>query len=81
MDQPNVPEALATLPAESGLVIDREDMTYFLGRETLLATERPGMAIWRERLFGRMSRNARRATLFFQIPPEQVIEIGLQVEL
>jgi KUP system potassium uptake protein len=81
MDQPDVPAALAALPADGELRIDSEDITYFLGRETLLATNRPGMAIWREKLFGRMSGNAQRATVFFRIPPEQVVEIGLQVEL
>jgi KUP system potassium uptake protein len=81
MDQPDVPAALAALPDASALRIDPGDVTYFLGRETLLATERPGMAIWREKLFGRMARNAERATAFFRIPPAQVIEIGMQVEL
>jgi KUP system potassium uptake protein len=47
----------------------------------LLATKRPGMAIWREHLFSFMSRNAQRATAFFNIPPNQVIEVGIQVEL
>jgi KUP system potassium uptake protein len=81
MDQPNVPLALSRIEPETGLAFDPTDVTYFLGRETVIATDRPGMAIWREKLFGRMARNAQRATLFFQIPPEQVIEIGMQVEL
>ncbi|RYZ77320.1 MAG: hypothetical protein EOP05_02220 [Proteobacteria bacterium] len=58
-----------------------EDLTFFLGRETLIATDRPGMAIWREHLFSFMSRNAQRATAFFNIPADQVIEVGIQVEL
>ncbi len=57
------------------------DVTFFLGRETLLATDQPGMAIWREKLFAVMSQNAQRATTFFKIPPEQVIEIGFQVKI
>jgi KUP system potassium uptake protein len=81
MDQPDVPLALASLPPESGLKVDPEETTFFLGRETLLATSRPGMAVWRERLFAFMSRNAQRATTFFRIPPERVVEIGMQVEL
>ena len=56
-------------------------MTFYLGRETLLATGRPGMALWRERLFAFMSRNAQRPTLYFEIPPDRVFEIGVQVEL
>jgi KUP system potassium uptake protein len=58
-----------------------EATTFFLGRETLLTTDRPGMARWRERLFSFMSRNAQRATAFFKIPPDQVFEVGVQVEM
>jgi KUP system potassium uptake protein len=77
---PDVPAAL-TLARARGLPIDKDDITYFLGRETLLSTKAPGMAIWRERLFALMSRNAMRATAFFNIPPERVVELGMQVEL
>jgi KUP system potassium uptake protein len=56
-------------------------ISYFLGRESLLATKRPGMAVWREKLFAWMSRNSRQATEFYQLPPGQVIEVGVQVEL
>jgi len=55
--------------------------TFFLGRETLRPTKRKGMAIWREHLFAFMSRNSVGATTFFGVPPNQVIEIGIQVEL
>ena len=58
-----------------------EKTTFFLGIETLLPTNRPGMALWRERLFALMSRNAVRATSFFRIPPERVVEMGMQIEL
>ena len=78
MEDANVPRALK---ACAGLDFDPDSTTYFLGRETLLATRRPGMAIWRERLFALLSRNARRATAFFRIPPERVFEVGVQVEL
>jgi KUP system potassium uptake protein len=80
MEEPSVPDAISDARAK-GLPIDKDDITYFLGRETLLATSRPGMAPWRERLFAVMSRNAMRATAFFKIPPERVVEIGMQVEL
>ncbi len=81
MEQPDVPLALGNLPPESGLQVDIPETAFFLGRETLLATGRPGMFIWREKLFALMSRNAQRATAFFKIPPERVVEIGIQVEL
>jgi len=66
---------------EKRVVIQLEGTTFFLGREDLVSTDRPGMARWRERLFVLMSRNALRATAFFQIPSTQVFEVGAQVEL
>jgi KUP system potassium uptake protein len=80
MEDPDVPAALAyvTVP---GLELDPQRTSFFLGRETLIATKHPGMAIWRERLFAAMSRNARSAADFFRIPPNRVVELGAQVEL
>jgi KUP system potassium uptake protein len=80
MEDPNIPEALA-LAREAGLELDENDVTYFLGRETLIVTKTPGMAQWRERLFVVMARNAVRATAFFRLPAERVVELGVQVEL
>ena len=80
MEEIDVPKALAELKPKK-LEIDTDDVTYFLGRETLFATKKPGMAIWRENLFIVLSKNARSAASFFSIPPDQVIEIGAQVEL
>lgn len=78
MQSPNVPRALQALNVPG---IDPRYLTYFIGRESLLATPRPGMAIWRERLFAVMSRNTRSAASFFRLPPDQVVEIGARVEL
>ena len=64
-----------------GLDVDPEEATFFLGRETLLATDRPGMAIWRERLFTVLSRNARRATRYFSSRAHRVCELGAEIEL
>ncbi len=80
MEDPDVPEALATA-RRHGVDIDPEDITYFLGRETLIVTDAPGMGSWREKLFVLMARNAVRATTFFRLPPERVVELGVQVEL
>jgi KUP system potassium uptake protein len=80
MQDPNVPEALE-LAREKGLIMDPEDVTFFLGRETIIVTRRRGMAIWREKLFVLMARNAVRATAFFRLPPERVVELGVQVEI
>ena len=80
MDDPAIDDVLAACRA-SGLDIRMEGTTFFLGRETLVASDRPGMAKWRENLFAFMSRNALRATAFFKIPGDQVFEVGAQVEL
>ena len=80
MEDPNVPDALLQA-REQGLHIDLDDTTYFLGRETIIVTARQGMAVWREKLFVLMARNAVRATAFFRLPPERVVELGVQVEM
>ncbi len=80
MQDPNVPAALRLLELD-GKPVEPAKTTFFLGRETLIASDKPGMALWRERLFAWMSRSEGRATSFFQIPPDRVVELGLQVEL
>jgi KUP system potassium uptake protein len=80
MEDPNVPRALRQA-RQLGVPLDLGDVTYFLGRETIIVTERKGMARWRERLFVLMARNAVRATAFFRLPPERVVELGVQVEM
>jgi KUP system potassium uptake protein len=80
MDQPNIPRDLQRLQL-AALPFQENNISYFLGRETLLPTSKPGLARWREKLFVIMSRNAQRATVYFRIPPERVIEIGVEVEL
>ena len=79
-EDPEIPGVLERC-RQLGLEIDPAQTTFFVGRETLLATERPGMAIWRERLFARLARNARRATRYFKIPPSRVVELGAEIEL
>jgi KUP system potassium uptake protein len=80
MEEPNVPEALSRLQSY-GLEFKHLETTYFLGRETLIPSAKPGMAIWRERIFSVMHRNARPATSFFCLPPNRVVELGAQIEL
>jgi KUP system potassium uptake protein len=80
MEDPNVPEALER-GRTLGLHMDAEDVTYFLGRETIIVTRKQGMAIWREKLFVLMARNAVRATAYFRLPAERVVELGVQVEM
>ena len=80
MQDPNVPETLMQA-RKVGVELDAEDTTYFLGRETIIVTKRPGMAMWREKLFVLMARNAVRATAYFRLPLERVVELGVQVEM
>jgi len=80
MEEPDVPAALSEA-SRRGFMIDLNETTFFLGVETLLATRRPGLPLWRERLFVLIARNAVRANAFFKIPPERVVELGMQVEL
>ncbi len=80
MEQPDVPQALTDITMK-GFGIDPDDTVYILGRETVLATDRPGMAIWREKLFALMARNAMNAARFFHLPPDRSLEIGVNVEI
>ena len=79
MEDPNVPQVLAACDTQ-GLAFEIQKTTFFLGHETLIAAPKPGMAMWRERLFAYMSRNALPATAFFGLPPNRVVELGTQLE-
>ncbi len=79
-DAPDVPELLE-LAGQRGFAFDMMDTSFFLSRETLIATRTPGMALWRERLFTSMSKNAVKASDFFGVPTNRVVELGTQVEL
>jgi KUP system potassium uptake protein len=81
MQMPNIPLALR-LAEERGLDIDREHMTYYVGRESVIPTkEVPGMQLWREKLFAILSHNALSATAFYRLPSDRVMEIGIQVDI
>jgi KUP system potassium uptake protein len=80
METPDVP-ALLKSAQRYGFTFEPMRTTFFLGRDTLIPSPRPGMAIWRERLFALMARNAQGATFFFNLPPNRVVELGAQIEL
>jgi len=81
MEEPNVPAALNGLN-HPRLHTDPRTVTYFLGRDTLIPTRKvPHMALWRERLFVTMARNAMNATNYFSLPPDRVVELGAQLEI
>jgi KUP system potassium uptake protein len=82
MESPDVPRALSdVLASHPDLHFGLDDVTYYLGRETLLATNKGEMGAWSESLFAFLTKNSQRATRYFGIPAEQVVEIGMQVDL
>ncbi|MGQ0659564.1 potassium transporter Kup [Sphingosinicella sp.] len=80
MQETDVPAALARVE-ECGPQFKMMDTSFFLARQTLIASPKPGMAIWREHLFAWMMRNAESAMDFFKLPPNRVVELGSQVEI
>lgn len=81
LETPDIPHVLEEGGEDCGLTFESMDTSYFLSRETLIASRHPGMPLWRVRLFSLMSRNALKATDFFKIPPNRVVEMGTQVEI
>ncbi len=79
-EDPDVP-ALLEECGRKGFAFDMMETSFFVSRETLIATVAPRMALWREKLFVSMSKNAIKASEFFQIPTNRVVELGTQVEL
>jgi len=80
LEETNVPEALK-LVTTCGLPFEMMRTSFFLSRQTLIASAKPGMAIWREKLFAWMLRNAASAMEFFSLPTNRVVELGSQVEI
>lgn len=81
METPDVPQALAQAIAAARLPLRLDKVTYYLGRETLLATSHGEMSRREEQLFAFLTRNSQNATRYFGIPPERVVEIGMQIDL
>ncbi|HET9397260.1 MAG TPA: potassium transporter Kup [Sphingomicrobium sp.] len=80
MEEINVPRELASTKS-CGAACKMMDTSFFLARQTLIASPKPGIAIWRERLFGWMLRNSESAMEFFKLPTNRVVELGSQVEI
>jgi len=81
METPNVPEIMALAAAKHEVPYVPERTSYYLGRETLLASKKRGMHPWRKALFAFISRNSRSATQYFAIPADRVVELGMQIDL
>lgn len=80
VEEPDVPNALANVH-RCGAEFRMIDTSFFLARQTLLPSSRPGMMIWREKLFAWMLRNAESAMEFFRLPTNRVVELGSQLEI
>ena len=80
MEEPDALEILK-LCKPHGLNFREMETTFFLSRETIISSERRGLARWRKRLFALLSRNAQPANAYFRLPPNRVVELGLQVEI
>ncbi len=80
MEEPDVEAALLKL-SDDRLPVTADSLTFFLGRETVIASDIPGMANWRERLFAFQLRSASSAARFFRLPADRVVEVGSQVEI
>jgi KUP system potassium uptake protein len=80
LEQPNVPRAVMQC-RQHGVAIDATGMVYVLSPETIIASPRPGMLLWREKLFAFMARNAARPSGFYRLPTGRVLEVTGQVEL
>jgi KUP system potassium uptake protein len=81
MESPDVPRALLEALRKHRIPFEPDDVTYYLGRETLLATKKGEMGPTAESIFAFLTKNSQRATRYFSIPAEQVVEIGMQVDL
>ncbi len=80
MDEPDVPAVLSTL-SHFGLEFDADDVTYFLGHESIIAGKAPGMNPLQEHLFVWLNRGADSAGRFFNLPTDRVFEVGSRVEI
>jgi len=80
MDETNVPEGLKSM-SRCGGKFDMMETSFFLSRQTLLPSDKPGMPIWREKIFAWMLRNSASAMQFFRLPTNRVVELGSQVRI
>jgi KUP system potassium uptake protein len=81
MQETDIPKALGQLKDECGGEFDMMTTSFFLSRQTLIAADKPGMQLWREKLFAWMLRNSATAMEFFRLPTNRVVELGSQVEI
>ncbi len=80
-ETPDINHVLALLEQQHGIRLELADTSFFLARDTIVPSNLPGMALWRERLFAWMMQNAAKPSDFFRIPPNRVVELGTKIEI
>jgi KUP system potassium uptake protein len=80
-ETPDINHVLALIEQQHGLKMELSETSFFLARDTVVPSNLPGMAIWREQLFAWMMQNAAKPSDFFKIPPNRVVELGTKIEI
>jgi KUP system potassium uptake protein len=80
-ETPDINVVLTLLEQQHKLTLSLSDTSFFLARDTVVPSNLPGMALWRERLFAWMMQNAAKPSDFFRIPPNRVVELGTKIEI
>jgi KUP system potassium uptake protein len=80
-ETPDINNVLNLLEQQHSLALELADTSFFLARDTIVPSNLPGMALWRERLFAWMMQNAAKPSDFFRIPPNRVVELGTKIEI
>ena len=80
-ETPDINHVMALLEQKTGMTLELAGTSFFLARDTIVPSNLPGMAIWRERLFAWMMQNAAKPSDFFKIPPNRVVELGTKIEI
>lgn len=80
LEQPNIPKDIENIEL-NGFNLETQKSTFIIGKENIFATNHPGMALWREKIFTTLSKNELSAADYFQLPKDRVIEIGMQVAM
>ncbi len=80
-ETPDINQVLALLEQQHGMALELADTSFFLARDTVVPSNLPGMALWRESLFAWMMQNAAKPSDFFKIPPNRVVELGTKIEI
>jgi len=80
-ESPDINKVLSLLSEQKNIQFNLMDTSFFVARDTIVPSANPGMAIWREKLFGWMMQNAAKPSDFFKIPTNRLVELGAKVEI